>query len=329
MAAYTTNLRLVQPSTGEYPGIWGSEINTGFTALVDKAVAGTATITMTAANYTLTNANGVADEAKSMFLVLGGTPGASYQVICPAVSKLYFVTNSTGHAQTVKTSAGSGISVPNGASMTLRCNGTDVVVAQNYFGSLTLGTPLATSQGGTGSTTLTGVLKGNGASAFSAATAGIDFVAPGTATTFTAKQTFTGSTSVLASKLVNALETVTVSATAATGTINYDVTTQSVLYYTSNATADWTVNFRASSGTSLDTAMATGESVTVAFLVTQGATAYYNSAVQVDGASVTPKYQGGTAWTAGNASGIDVYTYTIIKTGSAAFTVLAAQTQFK
>jgi hypothetical protein len=75
--------------------------------------------------------------------------------------------------------------------------------------------------------------------------------------------------------------------------------------------------------------LSTGQSITVVFLVTQGSTAYYNNAVQVDGASVTPKYQGGSAWTAGNASGIDAYTYTIIKTGSAAYTVLAAQTQFK
>ena len=151
----------------------------------------------------------------------------------------------------------------------------------------------------------------------------------GTAQTFTALQTFSGSTSVAATKMVNALETATVSATAATGTINYDVTTQSVLYYTSNASANWTVNFRGSSGTSLNTLMATGESITLAFLVTQGSTAYYNSAVQVDGSSVTPKYQGGTAWSAGNASGVDAYVYTIVKTGSAAFTVFASQTQFK
>lgn len=126
-----------------------------------------------------------------------------------------------------------------------------------------------------------------------------------------------------------ASETTTVSATAATGTINFDVISQSVLYYTSNASANWTVNFRGSSGTSLNTLMATGQSLTVAFLVTQGATPYYNSVVQVDGSSVTPKYQGGTAWSAGNASGIDVYTYTIVKTGSAAFTIFASQTQFK
>ena len=150
----------------------------------------------------------------------------------------------------------------------------------------------------------------------------------GTAQTFTALQTFSGSTSVAATKLTNAKEVATISATAATGTINYDVTTQSVLYYTSNASANWTVNFRGSSGTSLNTLMSTGESMTVAFLVTQGSTAYYNSAVQVDGSSVTPKYQGGTAWSAGNASSIDSYVYTIVKTGAATFTVFASQTRF-
>ena len=150
-----------------------------------------------------------------------------------------------------------------------------------------------------------------------------------TANTFTALQTFSGSSSVAAQKLTNAKEVCTVSATAATGTINFDVTTQSVLYYTSNASANWTVNFRGSSGTSLNTLMDTGESMTVVFLVTQGSTAYYNSAVQVDGSSVTPKWQGGTAPTAGNASSIDAYSYTIVKTGSATFTVFAAQVQFK
>lgn len=187
---------------------------------------------------------------------------------------------------------------------------------------------LAVANGGTGVATLTGLAKGNGTSAFTAATAGTDYVAPGTATTFTATQTLSGSTSVLAAVLTNAAEVTTVSATAATGTINYDVTTQSVLYYTTNASANWTVNFRGSSGTSLNTLMSTGQSMTVVFLVTQGATAYYNSAVTIDGNSVTPKYQGGTAWTAGNASSIDAYTYTIVKTGSAAFTVFASQTKF-
>ena len=150
------------------------------------------------------------------------------------------------------------------------------------------------------------------------------------AQTFTATQTFSGSSSSLAMVLNDAAETTTVSATAATGTINFDVTTQSVIYYTSNASANWTVNFRASSGTSLNTAMSTGQSVTVAFLVTQGSTAYYNNSIQVDGTTsgVTVRWLGG-APTAGNASGIDSYRYLIIKTGSATYTVLASVTQFK
>lgn len=179
--------------------------------------------------------------------------------------------------------------------------------------SLTPTNPLGTSYGGTGATSL----------------AAANIPVTNVANTFTAAQTFSGSTSTLAAVFTNAAEVVTVSATAATGTINYDVTTQSVLYYTTNASANWTVNFRASSGTSLNTAMATGQSMTVVFLVTQGATAYYNNAVQIDGSSVTPKYQGGTAWSSGNASGIDAYSYTIVKTGSATFTVFASQTQFK
>jgi hypothetical protein len=150
------------------------------------------------------------------------------------------------------------------------------------------------------------------------------------AQTFTGTKTFSGTSSTLAEVLTNAAEVATVSATAATGTIAYDITTQSVLYYTSNASGNWTVNFRASSGTSLNTALATGQSVTVAFLVTQGATAYFNNVVQVDGTTsgVTTRWLGG-APTAGNASGIDSYRYLIIKTGSATFTVLASVTQFK
>ena len=128
--------------------------------------------------------------------------------------------------------------------------------------------------------------------------------------------------------LTGPIETVTVSATAATGTINFDCITQATLYYTSNAAANWTLNVRGSSGTTLNTLLATGQSITVTFLVAQGSTAYYQSAFTVDGNSVTPKWQGGTAPTAGNASSVDAYTITIVKTGSAAFTAFAAQTRF-
>lgn len=140
--------------------------------------------------------------------------------------------------------------------------------------------------------------------------------------------TFTTYNTLINPLITGIRETITVSATAATGTINFDTLTQAVLYYTSNASANWTLNFRGSSTQSLNSLMSTGQSFTATFMATQGATAYYNSAVQVDGASVTPKWQGGFAPSYGNSSSVDVYTYAIIKTGSAAFTVLASQTRF-
>ena len=135
--------------------------------------------------------------------------------------------------------------------------------------------------------------------------------------------TFTGT-----SKVQQTKEKITISATAATGTINYDALTQSVLYYTTDASGNFTVNVRGDGSNTLNSIMSIGEALTVAFLVTQGSTAYYNSAFQVDGSSVTPNWQGGSAPTEGTASGIDVYTYNIIKTADATFTVLASVVDF-
>jgi len=123
-------------------------------------------------------------------------------------------------------------------------------------------------------------------------------------------------------------ETTTISATAATGTINFDVATQSILYYTTAATANWTLNVRGGSSTTLNSLMSVGQTVTVTFLATQGATAYYESALTIDGTSVTPKWQSGITPAAGSANSIDAYTYAILKTGNAAFTVLASQTRY-
>jgi hypothetical protein len=212
----------------------------------------------------------------------------------------------------------------------------------NVTGTLPVG------NGGTGTTSLTAnnVLLGNGTSALQVVAPGTDGnvltasggtwvsstpaagVSLAADNTWTGTQTFAGTSSKLAVVLNDAAETTTVSATAATGTINFDVTTQSVLYYTSSSSGNWTLNVRASSGTSLDAVMSTGQSVTIAFLVTNGATAYYQTGFQVDGSSVTPKWQGGTAPTSGNANSIDTYVITVIKTGSATFTVLASQTRF-
>jgi hypothetical protein len=119
-------------------------------------------------------------------------------------------------------------------------------------------------------------------------------------------------------------ERTTISATAATGTVNFDASTQGVLYYTTNASANWTLNVRASSGATLNSILAIGDAITVSFLVTNGSTAYYQTAFTIDGSAVTPKYSGGTAPASGNASSIDVYTYTIVKTADATFTVFGA-----
>jgi hypothetical protein len=141
--------------------------------------------------------------------------------------------------------------------------------------------------------------------------------------------TITGTTTI-----AQILESATVSATAATGTINYDVTTNgAVTYYTSNAGANWTLNVRGNANTSLLNLMTTGQSLTIAFLVTQGSTAYYQSGFQVDGTSITPKWQGGTAPSSGNASSVDIYSMTIVKvattsTVASAFTAFGSQTKF-
>ena len=124
-------------------------------------------------------------------------------------------------------------------------------------------------------------------------------------------------------------ERTTVSATAATATINFDALTQGVLYYTTNSSANWTLNVRGNSSTTLNSILAVGDSITVVFLATNGSTAYYPTAYQIDGSSVTPKWQGGSAPSSGNASSIDAYSLTIIKTAATpTYTVFASQTKF-
>jgi hypothetical protein len=125
-------------------------------------------------------------------------------------------------------------------------------------------------------------------------------------------------------------EVITVSATAATGTINVDLATSGIHYYTANSSADWTFNFRGNGSTTLNSMLNVGGTISVAFMITNGATAYKPAAtsVQVDGVTVTPKWNGGAAPSAGNANSIDVYTFTIIKTASATYTVLGTQSKF-
>jgi hypothetical protein len=124
------------------------------------------------------------------------------------------------------------------------------------------------------------------------------------------------------------LEGATVTATAPSATTNYDFKTQSVLFFTSNATTNFTVNIRGNSTTTLNNTMTTGQTATMVLLVTNGATPYYPNVIQIDGTTITPKYQNGSAITAGNPNSVDIYTITVVKTATNTYISFASQTKF-
>jgi len=124
------------------------------------------------------------------------------------------------------------------------------------------------------------------------------------------------------------LQTATITAAAPSATTNYDVITQVVQYYTTDATANFTLNFRGDSSITLANYMTVGQAVEVVLLVTNGATPYYPNAFQIDGNAVTPKWLTGVAPIAGNANSVDVYVFTIVETAAATFTVFATQNKF-
>ena len=116
--------------------------------------------------------------------------------------------------------------------------------------------------------------------------------------------------------------------TALNGTENLDLANNAVYFFTPNATGNFTFNFRGDGSTSLNNTLSIGESLTVAIITTQGGSAYYANGHQIDGSSVTPLWAGGTAPSSGDTSSKNVYTYTIIKTANATYTLLAQKTKF-
>jgi hypothetical protein len=195
----------------------------------------------------------------------------------------------------------------------------------------TTGTPTLTASGGDTDISLDLVAKGTG----KVKAGGVDLVTISSTDTLTNKtltsptvNTATIAGGTLANSVIKGIEEdINVVASAATGTIDFDVDTASIWYYTTDASADFTLNFRFSSGVSLNTALAVGDSITLVFLNTNGATPYYPDVIEIDGSAVTPKVP--AAISEGNASAIDAYSFTIIKTASATFTVLETQTKFE
>jgi len=309
MPSTYSNLKIQLMATGENLATWGNVTNVNLGTALEEAVVGSANVTFASANVTLTLSDtNTTQVARNLRLNLIGTTGGSTRnLVVPSIEKVYIVNNTCADSVLVKTAAGSGITVPAGKTMWVYNNGTDVVDATTHLSSLTLASALPVASGGTGGNTAT------------AARSALSAAKSGTNTDITSLQ-----------PLAYMIEGATISATASTGTINFDAVTQSVLYYTTNASGNWTINIRGNSGTTLNSLLSTGQSLTVAFLSTNGGTAYYNISVQVDGTTsgVTTRWQNGVAPSAGNTSSIDVYTYTVIKTGSSTYTVLASQTKF-
>ena len=301
MSTTTTNLNLNEPSYNQTSPTWDQPLNNN-TTILDAAFGNTTSIALTNANVTLTST-----QLQVMQVKFTGAISANIIVTVPAIGGRWTFTNSTTGAYTVTiASAGAGTSVvaPQGYSTLMFSDATNIVLAD---GGVISGGNLATLN-----------VSGNSV-----------LGATGTTTTNIGGQlSIVNSTSQLSVVTDNIAEIITVVISGATGTINYDITTQSVLYYTVNSSSNFTLNFRASSGTTLNTALAVGQAVTVAFLNTNGTTGYYNNAVTVDGASVTPKWINGAAPTTGYSNSIDTYTYTIIKSASATYTILATLAKF-
>ena len=350
----SADLKLTIQATGENSGTWGQITNTNLTIL-EQAIAGFEAVAITT-GVTLAFTNGAVSNGKNQVLKLTGTIAGAVNVVVPdTLTKAYVIDNATSgaHAVTVKTSSGTGVTwaaADKGTKMVysdgtnvvdtaftelssdytpqlsadLDTNGNNIIIdstksildessneqitftttgsAVNHFG---------VTNAGTGNTPSLAAVGGDTNIDFNITPKGIG------------RATFNGQ-----GKIESVAEKVTTAAIAATGTIAYDVLTQAVLNYTTAASGNWTLNVRGDGSNSLNSIMDAGESVTIAFVTAQTGTAYYNSAFQIDGSSVTPEWQGGAAPSAGNINSLDTYSYTIIKTADATFTVLASQTQF-
>lgn len=208
-STFSPTLRLELIGDGDQSGIWGQTTNSNLGTLLEQAITGVQAITMVDANYTLSNFNGVADEARNALLVFTGTLSQQRNVIAPLVEKTYIIKNSTtgGFGIQIIGASGTGVVIPNGMTTTVYCDGT------NFYAAFT-GTPSNFTINGTA--TITGALSGSTA-AFSGAISSVSptftgtptapTAAPGTNTTQIATTAFvntaTGSLGTMASQNAN------------------------------------------------------------------------------------------------------------------------------
>jgi len=334
-SSFTSRLKLERQASGENSGTWGNLVNyvlnrvdasvSGYQAV---NVAGSANVTLTSNNSTSnTDDSTTDDQVHNATLEFTGALTGDIHVFTDAVEQNYVVFNNTTGSQSLTFSntghAANGVVLKQGAKTIVYTDGSTIFDVMADLGDTSMTS--VTSSGNVSGTNLIATAN----------TVDIQGSAPnviatnGTNTDLLLSPkgyglvTFNGG-----GKIQQLNEKVNTSATAATGTINFDVIDGAVQNFTTNASANYTLNIRGNSSVTLDDYLDTGESVTIAHIVPQGSTAYYNNVVQIDGRTVTPKWQGGAAPTEGNANSSDTYTYTAIKTAANTYTVLASQTQF-
>jgi hypothetical protein len=351
----SASLKLTVQATGENSGTWGQITNTNL-LILEQAIGGYSSVALNATTgATLTYSNGALSNGKNAVIKLTGTITTNVNVVIPdSVEKTYIIENGTSgtFTVTVKTTSGTGVT----------WSATDKGIKMVYSDGTNVVDTAFTKLSSDYTPTLSGVLDTNGNDVviddagaieddsnnpyirFQKTASAVNYIdvtnqATGSGPAIDAVGSDSnidmnispkgiGRVVLGAASIQQTAEKVTSSATVFTGTINFDVITQAVFRATSDASGNWTLNIRGDGSNSLDSIMDTGESLTIVTIVPQGGTAYYNSAVTIDGSSVTPEWQGGSAPTGGNVNSSDIYTYTVVKTGSATFAVYAAQVQF-
>jgi hypothetical protein len=364
-SSFSTDLKLELMVTGENSGTWGDKTNSNLN-LLQQAIAGYQAIALTSTNTTLAMTDATISDARNAVLKFTGTITANCTVfVASGIEKTYTIENGTSGAFTLALNQVGGASVIFGASdkttKLVYLNGTDAVdlgfvnlTAPQTLTNKTLTAPTINS-GTIGTATLTSPIineiddnAGNEFVIFSKTTTAVNEITISNATTGNApniaasgsdtdvnlnltpkgvgKTVFNGT-----GKIQQLQEKVSIFTSTATGTIDYNLLDQAVVYYTGAATGQFTLNFRGSATTALNTILAVGDSMTAAFLNTNTSVPYYTTFTVIDGVStnVITEWQGGSAPSSGNSDSIDVYSYTIIKTAASTYTVLAGQVQFK